>query len=113
MSYGETVTRLRAATGTDPYSGEAAELDWDAATAVNLSGFAVAPGAFTETNTPDRTRVDILFTVYGPYAADVEPLDRLIVRGITCEVVGKRQDWRNPYTRNDAGCVVEVRKVAG
>jgi hypothetical protein len=37
----------------------------------------------------------------------------VIVRGHTCEVIGKRQDWLNPFTGNQAGCVAEVRKVAG
>lgn len=114
FAYGETVTRQRGIAATDPYSGEpGTDIDWNSPDELEFSGFAVAPGAFVEDATPDRTRVDILFTLYGPFAADIEPLDRVVVRGQTCEVVGKRQDWRNPFTGGEAGCVVEVRKVAG
>lgn len=113
MNHGETVTRIRPAAASDPYSGEDTELDWASATSTDLPGFAVAPGGFVENEDPDRSSVDIAFTLYGPYAADIEPLDRIVVRGLTCEVSGKRQDWRNPFTGNEAGCVVEVRKRAG
>lgn len=112
-AFGETVTRQRATAGTDPYSGEATALDWTAPDELVISGVAVAPGGFSEFATPDRTRVDIDFTLYSDFQADIEPLDRVIVRGLTCEVVGKRQDWRNPFTGNEPGSVVEVRKVAG
>lgn len=112
-AYGETVTRQRGTGVLDPYSGEVTDIDWDDPDELAVPGVAVAPGAFVENAAPDRTRVDILFTLYGPYDADIEPLDRVLVRGQTCEVVGKRQDWRNPFTGGEAGCVVEVRKVAG
>jgi hypothetical protein len=113
FAFGETVTRQRGDGVTDPYSGEATELNWDSPDELEIDGVAVAPGAFVESATPDRTRVDIDFTLCGPYEADIEPLDRVIVRGHTCEVIGKRQDWLNPFTGNQAGCVAEVRKVAG
>lgn len=112
-AYGETVTRQRATATTDPYSGEATDLSWADPDELAIDGVAVAPGAFVDNATPDRTRVDIDFTLYGPFEADIEPLDRVVVRGLTCEVVGKRQDWRNPFTGTQAGCVAEVRKVAG
>ena len=111
--FGETITRQRGTAVADPYSGESTDIDWTDPDELNITGFAVAPGAFVENAAPDRTRVDIEFTLYGPYAADIEPLDRVIVRGQTCEVVGKRQDWRNPFTGSESGCAVEVRKVAG
>lgn len=113
FAYGETVTRLRATAATDPYSGESTELSWSSPNELAVEGVAVAPGAFTESAQPDRERVDIHYTLYGPYDADIEPLDRIVVRGVTCEVVGKRQDWRNPFTGTESGCVVEVKKVAG
>lgn len=113
MLYGETVTRQRATATTDPYSGEATELSWTSPDELDVDGVAVAPGAFIENHQPDRTRVDIAFTLYGPYEADIEPLDRVVVRGQTCEVVGKRQDWRNPFTGSESGCVIEVKKVTG
>lgn len=111
--HGETVTRQRAAAMTDPYSGEATELSWADPDELEVAGVAVAPGAFVENITPDRTRVDIEFTLYAPFGSDIEPLDRVVVRGLMCEVVGKPQNWSNPFTGSRPGCVVEVRKVAG
>lgn len=111
--YGETVTRLRATAGTDPYSGEDTVLDWSDPDELVITGVAVAPGAFIENAIPDRTRVDIEFTLYGEYGADITPLDRVVVRGLTCEVVGQPQDWPLPFSGGRAGAAIEVRKVAG
>lgn len=112
-AFGETVTRLRATAATDPFSGEDTALDWDDPGTLDIPGIAVAPGAFVENNTPDRTRVDVSFTLYGDFGDDIEPLDRVVVRGLTCEVIGQRQDWRSPFTGLQAGSVIEVRQVAG
>lgn len=113
FAYGETVTRQRANATADPYSGDSTALDWTSPDELTISGVAVAQGAFIENATPDRTRVDIDFTLYGEFASDVEPLDRMVVRGLICEVVGKRQDWMNPFSGTHAGSVIEVRRVAG
>lgn len=111
--FGETVTRLRATATLDPFSGENTDLDWDDPNELEIPGVAIAPGAFVESETPDRTRVDVNFTLYCAFGDDIEPLDRVVVRGLTCEVIGQRQDWRSPFTGLLAGSVVEVRQVAG
>jgi hypothetical protein len=111
--YGETVTRQRATGETDPYSDEATELDWDSPDELAIDGVAVAPGASTESAEADRSRLDIEFTLYMPHGSDVKPLDRVVVRGTAYDVEGKPADWHNPFTGDEPGTVVEVRKVAG
>lgn len=112
--HGETVTRLRATAQTDAYSGESTQLDWDNPDELDINLVAVAPGASSEVPAePGRERLDIEFTLYMPFAADVKPLDRIVVRGRTLEVEGSPQDWANPFTGAQPGTVVAVRKVAG
>lgn len=112
-AFGETVTRQRATATTDPYSGEATDLSWDDPDELAIEGVAVAPGATAETAEADRERLDIEFTLYLPYGADVKPLDRVVVRGTAYDVEGKPADWRNPFTGSEPGTVVQVRRVGG
>lgn len=113
FAYGETVTRLRATGSTNAYSGEATDLLWTSPSSLTIENVAVAPGSSAESVEAGRARLDIDFTLYLPYDADVKPLDRIVVRGLTCEVEGKPQQWANPFTGAQPGTVVEVRKVAG
>lgn len=113
FTYGETVTRQRASATTDPYSNESTDLSWASPDELDISGVGIAPGPSTESAEAGRTRLDVDFTLYLPYGADVKPLDRVVVRGQTCEVEGSVQDWRNPFTGAEPGTVAEVRKVAG
>lgn len=112
-AYGETVTRLRATGTTDPYSAESTDLSWASPDSLTIAGVAVAPGPSLESAEAGRSRLDVDFTLYLPYGADVKPLDRVVVRGGTYQVEGARSDWRNPYTGMEAGSVVEVKRVAG
>lgn len=111
--FGETVTRQRAAAASDPYSDESTDLDWSAPDELEFDGVAVAPGPSAESAEVGRTRLDVDFTLYLPYGADIKPLDRVVVRGVTFDVEGVRDDWLNPFTGLRAGSVVEVRRAAG
>lgn len=111
--YGETVTRLRA-TGstTDPYSNEPVT-NWAAPESLSLPGCAVADGGSVEPVEDARNAVLSDFDVIAPPGSDVLPTDRLIVRGLTCDVIGRPFDWRSPFTGWRPGMVVRVKVVEG
>lgn len=113
LPHGETVTRLRAAAALDPYSNEATVLDWDDADELDIDGVAVEPVSVSEQVDDSGARLVIDARLYVPYQADVHPLDRLVVRSETFTVEGARLDWRNPYSGDTPGSVIEVRRVAG
>lgn len=106
--FGETVTRQRASLSADE-----TELDWSDPDELVIAGVGVAPSTSTESEQTSRSRLDVGFTLYLPFGADVEPLDRVIVRGATFNVQGARSDWQNPFTGAEPGSVVEVRRTAG
>lgn len=112
--FGETVTRQRATTVVDPYSGEATDLSWDTPEELAVSDVAVEPLATFEVQ-PDgtRTRVDMDLRLYLPYGADIRPLDRVVVRSATYEVQGERSDWHNPFTGDEPGSTVVCKRVEG
>lgn len=89
----ETVTRLRAATAVDPYSGDPAE-DWTIPTSVTFTRCLVWAGGSVEPRSADRQAVEVDIRVALPAGADVTARDRLIVRGKTYQVVGEPFDWR-------------------
>lgn len=110
---GETITRLRADGVTNPYSGQVDGLDWTAPDELNIDGCAVAEGPTLETAEVGSSPVTIDCTVYTPFQADIEPLDRVVVRGRTYDVQGHRIDWRNPHTGSEPGSEIRLRRVAG
>lgn len=112
-AFGETVTRQRAAAATDPYSSEATVLDWTAPDELAITGVAVEPLSTLEAQTDGRQRVELDLRLYLPFGADIEPLDRVVVRGRTFEVQGERSDWHNPFTGSEPGSVVVCTKVEG
>lgn len=111
--YGETVTRLRAGTVTDPYSGEETGQDWDAATSLEIEGCAFNPGLSSEPLQDARNAVLTRPEVYAPAGSDILAGDRLVVRGDTYSVEGRPQDWRSPFTGWEPGLVVALELVEG
>lgn len=107
--YGETVTRLRAATVTDPYSGEVEAEDWDNPTTLAIGGCGVAQTGSTEPVEAARSAVDADFDVFMPPGSDVTSKDRLVIRGMTCEVAGLPFDYLNPFTGWQPGLVVQAK----
>jgi hypothetical protein len=106
--HGETVTIQTASTTTDPYSGDA-ELSWDNPTELDVSGCAVADGGSTEPDLDARNAVESDFDVIMPVGSPVTAQSRLVVRGLTCEVVGRPFSWRSPFTGWEPGVVVKVK----
>ncbi len=106
--HGETVTRLRAATTVDPYSQESSA-DWSQPPAeLDFPGCAVAASGSSEPLQTAREAVDSDFDVFMPADADVTPQDRLVVRGLVCEVVGRPFVWSSPFTGWTPGLVVQA-----
>lgn len=113
LGAGENVTRLRPQTSIDRYSGEHRP-DWTMPpSSVTTSGWGVDDSRSTEPLQDGRTEVVTDFVLYCHKAADVLPGDRVIVRGFTCEVVGRPATWNNPMTGRKAGFVVRANLVEG
>jgi hypothetical protein len=112
-AHGETVTRLRATADTNVYSGQADDLDWSDPDELDIVTQGVEPVGVFEPLEVGRAPVEVDFRIFLPYGADIEPLDRVVVRGDTCTVEGARLDWRNPFTGDEPGSVITVKKVAG
>lgn len=111
--HGETVTRRRGAPVTDPYSGEETGVDWSTPTDVDIAGCAVAIGSTDDPTMVARDAVVSDFTVYAPPGTAVLPSDRLVIRSLVCEVVGRPFEWRSPFTGWEPGVVVHANVVEG
>ena len=113
FAYGETVTRLRGTPTLDPYSGEPDDTDWSSPASVDFSGWGVDDSRSAEPLESGRDAVVTDFVLYRPDPADILPGDRVIVRGLTCEVVGRPATWNHPMTGWSAGFVVRANIVEG
>ena len=105
--HGDTVVRQRATTTTDRY-GNTTE-DWSNPTEVQIKGCAVYAGATSEPLMDARVPVDSDFTVLAPPGSDVTSSDRLVVRGLACDVNGRPFEWRSPFSGEDFGLAVGVK----
>lgn len=104
----ETVTRLRAASVTDPYSSVSVASDWTNATELDLTTLVPAePRPSAEPVQNARNAVTDGWTIYLPAGSDVVPSDRLRVRGADYSVLGEPADWLG------AGIVVQCERVEG
>jgi hypothetical protein len=110
---GETVTRLRGVATDDPYSSEDTVLDWTTPAELDIPGCAVASGPTADPNIDARDMVVSDFTVYAPAGTEVWPVDRVVIRGFVCEVVGRPFDWRSPFTGREPGVVILANVVEG
>jgi hypothetical protein len=109
FAHGETVTRQRGAPTTDPYSGEATGLNWTTPALLDIEGCGVADGGSLEPLQDARNAVDSDFDVILPPGSDVLATDRLVVRGLVCEVAGRPFDWRQPMTGWQPGMIVRAK----
>ncbi|NUR79980.1 MAG: hypothetical protein HOQ21_05990 [Dermatophilaceae bacterium] len=110
MFYGESVVVRTAGTVTDPYSGQAVP-SWDATPIERtVDNVLVADGGSTEPQQDARNSVDSDFDLIFQ-AGSVPPSaqDRVVVRGLVCEVAGRPFLWRWPGSGDDAGTVVKVK----
>lgn len=113
FAHGETVTRLRATKTVDPYSQRVDQLDWTDPDSLDITGCGIADGGSTEPIEASRTPLQVDFDVITEATADITADDRLVVRGLSCVVVGQPFAWRQPFTGWAAGMVVRARIVEG
>lgn len=112
--YGETVTRQRGTAVTDPYSEESTDVDWSDPEELTLQRCAVWPGDSAEPlrdAQPDLVVSD--FVVAAAPGVDVIASDRLVIRGLTCQVVGRPFDWRSPFTGWQPGTIIQANVTEG
>lgn len=105
----ETVTRLRAGTKVDAFAKPPRNVaDWDAATGVDMETLAPAePMPSAEPAETARNSVSTSWRLFLDAAEDVTAYDRMIVRGVTYDVIGTPALWAG------AGLVVVVGKTKG
>jgi head-tail adaptor len=101
--FGETVTRLRGVPVTDPYSGEETTLDWTTPTVLDIPRCAVDDSKTRETNDTNRNAVVTDFVIWPDAQYDITATDRLVIRGLACEIVGRPSTPRNPFTGAEPG----------
>lgn len=92
-----TLTRERPVRVADGRGGE--KLDFTAATPVPLAGWALDAGN-TVADAENRDGASIEWTARGPFAADVERHDRIVLFGEQYQIVGgvRRQPGPSPLT---------------
>lgn len=110
--YAETVQVLTGVAATDPYSGEATGLDWSTPTERDEL-CAVADGGSTEPLQDARNSIVSDFDLIFDHNPEVSPAERVRVRGLICDVVGRPFLWRSPFTGWEPGTVVRVKVVEG
>ncbi|WP_028637725.1 hypothetical protein [Nocardioides sp. URHA0032] len=118
FAHGETVTVQTAGTVTDPYSADtvtAWELgdgqEWTTEpTEVDVANVLVGSGGSTEPSEAARNAVDSDFDlIFQPPITTVPTAqDRVVVRGLVCEVDGRPFAWRWAASSGDAGAIVRV-----
>lgn len=101
--HGETVIRQRGVPVTDPYSSEVTGLDWTTPTTLAIPNCAVDDSKTRETFDTDRNAVVTDFVVWPDSQYDVTSADRLVVRGLTCQIVGRPSTPTNPFTGDKPG----------
>lgn len=111
--YGETVTRLRATAAVDAYSNTSETTSWAAPSELEIDGCAFNPGVSSEPLDLARNAVVTRPEVYAPTGSDILAGDRLVVRGLTFEVVGDPGEYVSPFTGWNPGLVVRLERVEG
>ena len=111
--FGQTVTRIRAALVTDPYTGQATKRDWPGASRVNLTHVQIAPASSTDVQTADGTRVVSAVSLWSlAIDLDVVAQDRIEVAGQVWEVDGDGARWSHPFTGWQAGAEFPLRRLS-
>lgn len=111
--HGEQIQVLKPVAVIDEYSGEMSRWSFENVTPLTLGGFAVAPNVERESPQPGRNPIYSGITLYGPVGPDIDPHDRVIVRGTEYEVDGEIADWINPFTGTRHGSVINLKRGDG
>jgi hypothetical protein len=110
--HAETATRQRGTAVTDPYSGEATDVDWSTPDELELLG-GFNPGQSSEPLQDARNAVTTQPEFYTDFGSDVLAGDRLVVRGKTYDVDGDPADWHSPFTGWEPGMVIPLKRTEG
>ena len=104
---GEPVTIQTATTVIDPYSGDEVP-DWSNPTETVVPNVLVGAGGSTESNEVARAAVESDFDLIfqPPYTTLPTAQDRVVVRGLVCEVDGRPFRWDWAGSPGSAGVVV-------
>lgn len=113
LPHGEMVTRLRATRVEDPYSETTTELDWSNPSALDIGPCVVYPATEDELTDVGRDRTLEVLKVLLPPAADIEPDDRLRVRGAVYDITGWPFDYVHPMTGWRPGGEVTITRSEG
>ena len=107
---GETVIVQTATTVADPYSGEQVP-SWSSPIERTVPNVLVADGGSVEPERDARDSVDSDFDLIFQQPIDSLPTaqERVVVRGLVCEVQGRPFLWRWPGSGDEAGMVVKVK----
>lgn len=118
FAHGETVTVLTPGTVTDPYSAETTTAwtlgdgqTWATEPSqATVDNVLVGSGGSTEPLEVARNEVASDFDLIFQPPVTVTPTaqDRIVVRGLTCDVVGRPFRWVYPGSGTDAGLVVRA-----
>lgn len=107
-----TITRLRAQTVTDPYSGANTQQSWANPQRMALDGCAFAPSSTTETVDVNSDTVRTTITLFAPFNADITANDRIEdADGTVWAVDGDPQRYQSPLTGWAPGAVFQLRKL--
>lgn len=93
----DVITRVRAPLSADRYGDDVR--DWGNATATDIRGCRVVPGAVgsdsAPTNVIDRDRLNRRFQLFAPPDADLLGSDRIRWQGVDYEITGDVRRWRS------------------
>lgn len=99
--FGETVRILR--TGASPGRGPRGQPLPGPDESFDVEGCVVTPRAETPqvggSQQQDRDTVIVGWTVYAPAGKPLRTTDKVVIRGVTCDITGEPGDWgRSPFT---------------
>lgn len=96
----QSATRLRAATSTDPYSGDETGLDWNSPNRLVLEKCSIQPVQSGEI-TFDRDTFTARWWLWTPGHPDIGGRDRIEYAGEVYEIEGDVMQWpgRLPHTQ--------------
>lgn len=115
FAFPEAVTVLSPGTVTDPYSDDTVTT-WDLPSGASWTTepgerdelCAVAPGGSTEPIQVARDAIDSDFDLIFDHDPGITHADRVVVRGLECEVDGHPFAYRSPFTGWEPGTLVRV-----
>lgn len=108
------VTRQRAIATTKSEITGATKLDWSNPDEDATDGWLFDPGGTSMPNEVDRQPITTRPTLYreGPPVPDVKRRDRMVVAGVTYDVVGDPHLWDGGTFAPGGGLVVELERVS-